>query len=363
MDLRLIIIFALSNDLRPVHDSDICHHPSSRRSRKWWDRPLAVLLWEVRQNFRLSLVVHLMSLIELVLIMAIPSFSIHSNKQTRFVAHVVVSYVLTAYVIWLLRRELSRFVQLRHQFLLSKSHSTLAQAKTVLVTSLPEKDLTTEADLRTFASFVPGGVARVWIYRDAPGLNDAYQKRLDACGKLEGAVSSLLRDANKAWRKKQQREKATEKAKTKVQDMELKPQNGNTPAVNGNGAHTRPTSTALSDVDLESHKASSPLSILDTISRPTHHLGYVPWTGEKVDTIEWCKKEIPRLTEEIKLARVDLPNAKPHGAAMIMCNLQMGAHVLAQCASYHEVCLPCLMSIMISFLGFLPFLFKAIKDG
>ncbi|KAF8342813.1 uncharacterized protein EI90DRAFT_3011281 [Cantharellus anzutake] len=32
----------------------------------------------------------------------------------------------------------------------------------------------------------------------------------------------------------------------------------------------------------------------------------------------------------------DLPRAKPFGAAMIMCTLQMGARVLAQCIGYHE---------------------------
>lgn len=266
---------------------------------------------------------------------------IGDDKQLRYVAHVIVAYILTGYVIWLLRREMLRFIHLRHEFLISKSHSKLAQAKTVLITSLPEKDLTTEADLRTFASFVPGGVAKVWIYRDAPGLNDAYQRRLDACGELEGAVSSLLRHANKAWRKKEKREKAAEKANAEgaVAGPNGKQQNG---AINGtdeSGEPDRIHPDRSRDTDVESHKSSSPLSILDTIKRPTHRLGFhgIPWIGEKVDTIEWCKKEIPRLTEEITRARQDLPNAKPHGAAMIMCNLQMGAHVLAQCTSYHEV--------------------------
>lgn len=283
--------------------------------------------------------------------------SVPPTKQIRYAAHVIVAYIITAYVIWLLRREMLRFVHLRHQFLISKSHSKLAQAKTVLITSLPEKDLTTEADLRTFASFVPGGIAKIWIYKDSPGLNDAYQQRLDACGALEGAVSSLMRDATKAWRKKQKREKAAKKAQAKAEGIEPKQENGNSaathtngngnsnsssaPMTNGtsNGVRTRPTSTRGLSHDLESHKSFSPLSILDSIPRPTHRLGYhgIPWVGEKVDTIEWCKKEIPRLTEEIEKARTDLPNAKPHGAAMIMCNLQMGAHVLAQCASYHEV--------------------------
>jgi hypothetical protein len=31
-----------------------------------------------------------------------------------------------------------------------------------------------------------------------------------------------------------------------------------------------------------------------------------------------------------------MAECKPHGSAFVQCNLQMGAHVLAQCVSYHE---------------------------
>jgi hypothetical protein len=39
-------------------------------------------------------------------------------------------------VFWLIRRELLIFVHARHQFLIARSHSHLAQAKTVLITSM-----------------------------------------------------------------------------------------------------------------------------------------------------------------------------------------------------------------------------------
>lgn len=57
------------------------------------------------------------------------------------------------------------FVHARHQFLISKEHSKLAQARAVLITSVPE-ELASEHDIRQFASFVPGGVDRVWLLRD-----------------------------------------------------------------------------------------------------------------------------------------------------------------------------------------------------
>lgn len=49
-------------------------------------------------------------------------------------------------VIWVIRRELATFVKLRHQFLISRSHSKLAQSKTVLITNLPDA-VQTEQDL------------------------------------------------------------------------------------------------------------------------------------------------------------------------------------------------------------------------
>ena len=70
----------------------------------------------------------------------------------------------------MIRREMEHFVHMRHQFLISKSHSRLPQARTVLITSVPE-ELADEDDLRKFASFVPGGIDRVWIYRETK-VND-----------------------------------------------------------------------------------------------------------------------------------------------------------------------------------------------
>lgn len=48
--------------------------------------------------------------------------------------------------------------------------------------------------------------------------------------------------------------------------------------------------------------------------------------------------EISRLNQEIKTAREHIVKGKFLGTAFIRCNLQLGAHVLAQCLSYHEVC-------------------------
>ena len=46
---------------------------------------------------------------------------------------------------------------MRQAFLISPSHSHLAQARTVLITTIPE-EMCDEKELRLWASFVPGGM-------------------------------------------------------------------------------------------------------------------------------------------------------------------------------------------------------------
>lgn len=163
----------------------------------------------------------------------------------------------------MIRREMTYFVHLRHRFLISPSHSRLAQARTVLITSVPD-DLATERDLRTFASFVPGGVDRVWLYRDTRSLNDVFERRQDACMKLEAAESELLVQAISAWKKKVKRQ---EKMKRKDEE-----------ALNSPGQLTIPPLTrAFLD------------ELVPPAKRPHHHVGFLGLVGTKVDTIDWCK--------------------------------------------------------------------------
>lgn len=244
------------------------------------------------------------------------------DSHARYAAHVVVAYVLTFYVIWLIRREMLRFVHLRHQFLISKSHSKLAQAKTVLITSLPE-DLTTEEDLRTFASFVPGGVAKIWIYRGSPELNEMYNNRRKACRELESAISKLLREATKAKANEDKARKGREGkaakearrqektgAKSRGKEKDVNGNGNEVPMVEsprtspaGNGHHEDALSPSLTlngsppkeaygspdtAVDVERADDGSPEAILKKIKRPTHRLGWVPFVGKEIDTIDWA---------------------------------------------------------------------------
>ncbi|KAH7339317.1 DUF221-domain-containing protein [Rhizoctonia solani] len=258
--------------------------------------------------------------------------NITEGEHKRYIAHVVLVYIMTFFVFYLIRRELLIFVHARHQFLISRSHAHLAQAKTVLITSMPD-ELCEEKALRQFCAFVPGGVNKVWIYRDQPELPKLYNDRLEICQQLEKAMVKYMRTVAKAWRKHNKAEETKANAQGKSgKDVEATQENSRIPdsypltRLSTQGSRSQ----LLQPVEPDTRMA------MEMVPRPMHRLGWVPFVGEKVDTFVWCKTEIARLNDEINQKRKGLAECKPHGSAFIQCNLQMGAHVLAQCVSYHE---------------------------
>ncbi|KAI0076270.1 DUF221-domain-containing protein [Panus rudis PR-1116 ss-1] len=252
--------------------------------------------------------------------------NIPPNATVRYVAHIVVVYFSTAFTLWLIRRELMHYTKMRQEFLISRSHSRLAQARTVLITNIPE-DMCNEHELRIWASFVPGGVQNIWIYRDTTELNKDHKARLKACKKLEGACSKLMRQVVKAKHKDDKREEKARKQTAKLQKREAK-------------LAEKERLTSKESITGPQASEDDIISLINKYvppeKRPHHRLGFLGLWGKKVDTIEWCMEEIARLNEKIDEERASLGVTKPLGSAFIQCNLQLGAHVLAQCVSYHK---------------------------
>ncbi|TCD61098.1 hypothetical protein EIP91_009035 [Steccherinum ochraceum] len=332
--------------------------------------------------------------------------NIPDTANKRYAAHILVVYITTFFTFWLIRRELFHYAEMRQAFLVSKSHSQLAQARTVLITSIP-LEMCNEHELRLWSSFIPGGIQNIWVYRDTTDLNKHHNERLDVCKKLEAASVQLIEHVNKAKRKEDKRAGLhTKMSKGKESKATGMPQDLN----EAEKGHRRSVETAASHggsietmqrplrpikgpepFDSASHQSnseayelgdmhsanpadeekpgenyasptladhSSPTKTTDATTdpivldemiqryvppnkRPHHRLGFLGLWGKKVDTIEWCKDEIARLNKEIEEMRAVLGERKPMGSAFIQCNLQLGAHVLAQCVSYHT---PLMMS-------------------
>ncbi|KAL1686821.1 hypothetical protein GGG16DRAFT_63488 [Schizophyllum commune] len=244
----------------------------------------------------------------------------------RFAAHIIVVYILTFFTLYMLRREMNHFVRARHQFLLSDYHQRLPQSRTVLITNVPE-ELASEKAMHTFASFIPGGIDRVWLYRDTRALNKLFEERQKACKKLEGAESKLLRLAVKNHRKKQaQHDKLVKKSKK-----------------------ADPESATPEGLDLPPPSVDLLNELVPANKRPHHRTGLLGLIGKKVDSIEYWKArfyfsyssqipdfEIDRLNKEMDVLRSDSHTKEFKGSVFVRCNLQMGAHILAQTVSHHE---------------------------
>ena len=158
---------------------------------------------------------------------------------------------------------MGHYVHVRQQYLTNPSHSSTAQARTVLVTGIPPN--LTEFTLRRLFSHLPGGVDKVWINRDLGDMPELYDQRLKACQKLESAAASLLR-------------------------KEIKRRNGKQVANTAKSEDSR-----------------------DIVERPLHRPPPFSWMPfsiplfvKKVDTIDWACKRIQELNGKLARQRESL---------------------------------------------------------
>ncbi|ORY39668.1 hypothetical protein BCR35DRAFT_273318, partial [Leucosporidium creatinivorum] len=229
--------------------------------------------------------------------------NVGTTETPRYAAHLILCWLLTFYVFYLIKREFAAWIILRQDFLISKDHSRLAQSKTVLVTGVPKEFLTVEA-MTKFCSVLPGGVKRIWLARDLKELPDLYDRRQKACGKLESAETKILKLAAKAIIKQNK----------KGDKQEELPQHGDNGRID---------------------------QYVTGKARPHHKLGFLGLFGEKVDTLDWARKEIAETTRLIEEERTILAGPGSHekypaeSAAFIQFNQQIAAHMFAQCLAHH----------------------------
>lgn len=168
----------------------------------------------------------------------------------------------------MITREHIFYINLRQAYSLSPAYASRISSRTVLFTAVTENYLNKDK-IRTM--FGRDKVKNVWIASDTKELEEKVKERDSAAMKLEGAETKLILMANKA------RNKALKKKKGSVED-------GNT------GEET------VGQFDDESGSVAA--KWVQAKDRPTHRLKML--IGKKVDTINWARSEIERLTPEIE---------------------------------------------------------------
>ena len=200
--------------------------------------------------------------------------------------HNLTSLASAVWIWWNIKHEMAHYVRVRQQYLVSPSHSSTAQARTVLVTGIPQEFLT-ESSLTDLFSHFPGGVRKVWINRDLGDMPELYNQRLKACRMLESAATSLINTAIKRNRKR----------------LRNRVKFGQTVS-----------NTEVTNLVSDSETRDALLEgLVSKDKRPSHRLPIFSWIpfsipllGKKVDTIEWACERIHELNADLAQRRDNL---------------------------------------------------------
>ncbi|KAG5646753.1 hypothetical protein DXG03_002435 [Asterophora parasitica] len=198
--------------------------------------------------------------------------NISPDKQSRYAAQLILVYFFTFWIFYNIKLEMRDFILKRQQHLVNPVHAKSVQANTLLVTGIPKNYLSSEALYKVFND-LPGGVKKIWINRDLKELPDIYDRRTNACNKLESAETALMNTA----------------AKLRLEEIKKNQKSG-------------------ANADVEASPPTIDSVIVPKEKRPTHRLGFLPFTGQKVDTIEWAREEIRICTELLEEGRSVIEN-------------------------------------------------------
>lgn len=195
------------------------------------------------------------------------SFSnVAEENYARLFAHALVAWLFVGFVFFTITRENIFYINLRQAYSLSRSYASRLSSRTVLFTMVPDEYLS--ADKLRFL-FGPSKVKNIWLSTDTTELAEKVDERQTAATKLEAAETTLIRSANAA------RLKALKK-----------------------GGNNEEQSTAIESPEDDGESGSVAARWVKPTDRPMHKL--TPVIGKKVDTINWARSEIERLTPEIE---------------------------------------------------------------
>lgn len=198
----------------------------------------------------------------------------------------------TGFVMVLVARERIFLIGLRQAYLLSKSNATRLSSRTVLFLSAP-KEVVHEENLRRIFG---NEARRHWIIANLDDIESLVSDRNDSAMMLEAAEVKWSKNANKK----------------RLQGSKIDHSNGQN----------------LEDGD--------DISSFYQESRPSHRL--TPLVGEKVDTIQWSRKQVSEKAREVQTARELASKSKPkHPCAIFVeFSTQAAAQRAYQQLSYHE---------------------------
>ncbi|KAJ5159840.1 uncharacterized protein N7482_006844 [Penicillium canariense] len=193
--------------------------------------------------------------------------NVSSDNYGRFYAHCFLAWIFVAIVFFTITREHLFYINLRQAYLYSPAYASRISSRTVLFTAVTQ-DYLNKDKLR--AMFGREKVKNVWLATDTAELEEKVKERDSAAMKLEGAETKLIVMANKARNKQLKKEGALEDGHTGEEGVD----------------------------QFDDESGSVAARWVQAKDRPTHRLKFL--IGKKVDTINWARSEIERLSPEIE---------------------------------------------------------------
>jgi len=176
---------------------------------------------------------------------------------------------------------------------------------------------------------------------------------VDATHKLENAQVKLIKTAQKI---KANREKKREKLEKKGKPLPSTLREPINPEITNEKQEVSPSAQVLREI---ASTDAPPMTLVEADKlvprdqRPTHRIPgqrlpfALPWTVEKVDTIDWTRKEIVRtgieleksrqvLAEDIVKEGIGQETYPPLNSAFLLFNQQIGAHMANQILLHNQ---------------------------
>lgn len=210
------------------------------------------------------------------------------KDSKRYYAHALVSWFFFGFIMFTLYREIVYYIGVRQAVLTSPAFSGLVSSRTILIATIPDEFLNTEALTEIF-----DGVKYIWINRNLKELSKKVEERDKLAMKVEGAETKLIKTA------------ITNRLKSEK----------------------KKSSGALIEGD-------NIANYVPEKKRPSHKLK--PIIGKKVDTILYGREHMSELNQEISQMRDNVDSFPNMNSVFICFNTQAQAETAVQVLSHHQ---------------------------
>lgn len=167
----------------------------------------------------------------------------------RYYAHVFMSWIYYSAIMFTIYRELHFYANIRNLILSTPKYAKKLSSRVVIFQTVPDQYLD---EIEFYKLF--GGVRKIWVAKVSKELTEKVKERSDLCNKLETELNKLLTKAVK------------EKLKADKKNIKIEPEN-----------------------ELVCYVPQKKMPTIRTKK----------YIGKKVDLIEYCKEQIPKLNNEI----------------------------------------------------------------